>query len=63
MDSGTSRERVRVSVIADELGIDFVDLLRKFWEVCPRVVDDQMTVPAGWLRVLRYARFEAPDAA
>lgn len=59
MDSATSREsgRIRVSEIADELGIDFPELLAEFWRQCPKVVDDKMTVPAGWLRVLRYARF------
>jgi hypothetical protein len=50
-------------VIADELGIEFAPLLYKFWRVCPEVVDNNLTVPAAWLRVFTYARFEAPDAA
>lgn len=54
-------DRVRVSVIADEVGIDFVDLLYKFWQVAPEVVDAKMTVPAGWLRVLQYARSQREE--
>lgn len=46
-------ERVRVSEIADEIGVPFPDLLFKFWRTCPKVVDGNLTVPATLLDLIR----------
>lgn len=45
--------RVRVSEIAEEVGADFPELLFTFWKTCPEVVDDNLTVPASLLDLVR----------
>ena len=51
-----SDDRVRLSELADQLGVDFGGLFSKFCETFPDHIDDDITVPAQWGPVLERLR-------
>ena len=47
-----SDNRVRLSVLADELGVDFGGLFGEFCRLFPGHIDSDITVPAAWSPLL-----------
>lgn len=46
-------QRVRLSALADELGVDFVELFRHLCAACPDEIADDLTVGGRWRGIFR----------
>lgn len=46
-------QRLRLSVLADELHVEFYELFRHFCETCPHEIDDDLRVAPRWRGILQ----------